>query len=305
VILAVVVLAAAAWAASVPRMDGMDAGPAVEVGSLGWFLLTWLLMMGAMMLPALSPVVAARHASRTTPSSRPRRSLATALFLGSYLAVWLLAGLIAYLALDAARDLAGSVFQWRHGGQWLAVAVLAGAALYQLTATKRRWLARCREPKPQAAGGIAGELRAGGEAGVRCVASSWALMAALFALGVMSLAWMAVVMALIVAERVAPIPTPGRLVAVPVLLALAAGIAAAPARVPAFTVPGSPAAGRAMMRMNPAMMDMKPGAMHMAPATTHMQPAMTHMRPATTHMRPAPAAPAHRPGESGAMGMSP
>ena len=52
-------VAAAAWVISVERMAGMDAGPGGELGDLGWFAVTWLVMMAAMMLPAITPMVAA------------------------------------------------------------------------------------------------------------------------------------------------------------------------------------------------------------------------------------------------------
>ena len=48
-------LAGASWALTDERMGGMDAGPGSELGGLGWFAVTWLAMMAAMMLPACSP----------------------------------------------------------------------------------------------------------------------------------------------------------------------------------------------------------------------------------------------------------
>jgi hypothetical protein len=87
------------------------------------------------------------------------------------------------------------------------------------------------------------------EHGRVCVGSSWALMATLFALGVMSLGWMVLVAALIAAEKLLPwrrVATGG----VAVLLAvLAVGVALAPEHVPGLTIPGSPAAREAMERM--------------------------------------------------------
>ena len=51
-------LAAAAWALTYDRMEAMDAGAATDLGDLGWFAVSWALMMAAMMLPALTPMVA-------------------------------------------------------------------------------------------------------------------------------------------------------------------------------------------------------------------------------------------------------
>ena len=89
---ALLLLAAAAWALSAVRMDGMDAGPASHLGSLGWYAATWLLMMAAMMLPSLVPTL-------------PARARADAPFVGGYLLAWAAAGLVAYALIEAVREL--------------------------------------------------------------------------------------------------------------------------------------------------------------------------------------------------------
>jgi predicted metal-binding membrane protein len=261
--LAILSLAAVSWWLSVGRMQHMDAGPGVALGALGWFAATWLLMMAAMTLPAIAPAVAAECFPERTRVASPRQVLVSAVFVAGYLAVWALAGAATYVLLRTGRTLAGGAFEWHRSGQWLAVAVLAAAAAYQLTGTKRRWLARCRAQftrtgaEPISDAGPA--VRAGLRAGVWCLASSWALMAVLFALGAMSLLWMALVAALIAAERLAPLASPARVAAAALLLALAVGVAAAPGSVPGLTVPGSPAARRAMTRMGGMGMGMPAG----------------------------------------------
>jgi predicted metal-binding membrane protein len=54
--------AASAWAVTVERMRGMDAGPGTDLGGLGWYLEIWVTMTAAMMLPSAAP--AAGHAAR-------------------------------------------------------------------------------------------------------------------------------------------------------------------------------------------------------------------------------------------------
>src|SRR5690242_9270037 len=51
-------LAGAAWWSTADRMAGMDAGPGTDLGSLGWFLGIWVVMMAAMMFPSLAPTAA-------------------------------------------------------------------------------------------------------------------------------------------------------------------------------------------------------------------------------------------------------
>jgi predicted metal-binding membrane protein len=260
-IVAVLSVAAAGWWLSAGRMQGMDAGPGVALGALGWFAATWLVMMAAMMLPAMAPVVAAECFAERRRTASPDRILAAGVFVAGYLAVWALAGAAGYLALRAGRDIAGGTFAWHRGGRWLAAGVLAAAAAYQVTGTKRRWLTRCRAPLT----GHDGQritrpghgARAGLRAGVSCLASSWALMAVLFALGAMSLVWMGLVAALIAAERLSPVASPARVAAAGALLVIAVGVVVSPGSVPGLVVPGSQAAQRAITRM---------GGMHMGPA---------------------------------------
>ena len=52
--------------------------------------------------------------------------------------------------------------------------------------------------------GYSGAVRMGVEHGAWCVACCWALMTALFALGVMSLGWMALIGAFIAGEKMLP-----------------------------------------------------------------------------------------------------
>src|SRR6266487_6325736 len=77
-----------AWAVTVERMRGMDAGPGTDLGGLGWYLGIWVTMTAAMMLPSTAP--AARRAVQ-----RARRA-PTLLFAAGYLAVWTGYGLLAY-----------------------------------------------------------------------------------------------------------------------------------------------------------------------------------------------------------------
>ena len=73
-----------------------------------------------------------------------------------------------------------------------------------------------------------------------CMGCSWALMAALFALGVMSLTWMALIAGLVALEKTGPSgPLAARLATAAVLVVLAAAILALPHEVPGFVVPGS------------------------------------------------------------------
>jgi predicted metal-binding membrane protein len=237
----ILALAGLAWVISVARMRGMDAGPTVSLGAFGWFAVTWVVMMAAMMLPVIAPVAAS--ASGGERSAVALRTATSGAFVAAYLAVWSLVGALVFGALRAGDSLTGGSFAWHRGGRWLVVGVVVVAALYQLTPAKRDSLERCRVRLRPGAGerswGPADGARAGVGAGVHCLACSWALMLVLFALGAMSLVWMAVVTVLIAAERLLPASRPPRLGAAAVLAALAIGVAVVPTAVPGLTVPGT------------------------------------------------------------------
>ena len=235
---------AAAWALTADRMAGMDAGPGAELGGLGWFAVSWLLMMAAMMLPALAPMVV-EHGRRAAHAGAP------ALFAAGYLATWLAAGLVGYAAIEGVRSLDPGFLAWDEAGRYVAAGAIAAAGLYQLSAPKRACLRRCRERaaflRDRWGPGRLGALRMGVEHGGWCVGCSWALMAALLALGVMSLTWMALMAVLIAAERV--LPRGVRLGVALVLVVLGAWVALAPGDVPGLTVPHSaPTGGMESMR---------------------------------------------------------
>ena len=241
-------LAAIAWWSTADRMAGMDAGPGTALGTLGWFLGVWVVMMAAMMLPALAPTVAL-YGKMTR-----RRGLDRALlFTCSYLLVWGLAGLAGYGLFDLGRSLFGGDLAWSAGGRWFAAGVLAAAALYELTPLKDVCLAKCRSPLGFLLGtwrdGRLGALEMGARHAGWCLGCCWALMAALFALGVMSLAWMALVAALIAFEKTVPWRRAATWGTAAVLLVLALGVLATPRSVPGLVVPGAHGAMHAMKAM--------------------------------------------------------
>ena len=241
-------LAAVAWWSTADRMGGMDAGPGTDLGALGWFLGVWVVMMAAMMFPSVSPTVAL-YARMT----RSRAPAAPFLFAAGYLVTWTAAGLLAYAIFLLGRALLGGELAWDGAGRWLAGGTLLFAAAYELTPLKDVCLTKCRSPLGFLMGswrdGLAGAVSMGARHGAWCVGCCWALMASLFALGVMSLAWMAVVAALIALEKTLPW---GRAVTYGTALFLAAlGVAllVAPEAVPGLTIPGE---GGAMDGMAPA-----------------------------------------------------
>jgi predicted metal-binding membrane protein len=198
-------LAAASWVLTVRQMNGMDMGVGTRLGSFAFFVVLWVSMMAAMMLPGAAPAVLRRaHASglRAVP-----------LFIGSYLAVWTLVGIAVYAL-------------YRPHGSFAAGAVAVAAGVYEFTPLKRRLRRRCHE-----------SVRSGFGFGLYCVGSSIGLMLMLVALSVMSVTGMSVVAVVILAQKLLPAKA---VIDVPLALSivvLGVLIVIAPSSVPGLTPP--------------------------------------------------------------------
>ena len=169
--------------------------------SAAWFLLMWLAMMVAMMLPSALPMLSRFHPAR-----------AAALAACGYFVVWLGAGLLVYGA-GVAWSLAA--MRWSTVSRAAptltgAMLVLAGAA--QLSGWKSAGLARCRERGrcggPEGGGGVSTGLREGIRQGLYCVACSAGPMLVLLAVGLMNPLAMTVVAVLISLEKLVANPRP-------------------------------------------------------------------------------------------------
>jgi predicted metal-binding membrane protein len=242
------VAAALAWWSTVDRMAGMDAGPGTSLGTLGWFMGVWVVMMAAMMFPSLAPTTALyARMTRRRGWSRPL------LFTAGYLLVWGAAGLIAYGVFRLGRTALGGDLAWRSGGRWFAGGVLALAAAYELTPLKDACLGKCRSPLGFLLGtwrdGNRGALGMGCKHAAWCLGCCWAMMAALFALGVMSLSWMAFIAALIALEKTVPWRRVAKWGTAAVLTALAVAVVAVPHDVPALVIPPGAHGGSSSMSM--------------------------------------------------------
>jgi predicted metal-binding membrane protein len=231
-------LAGLAWWVTADQMAGMDAGPGTDLGIFSWFLGVWIVMMAAMMFPSVAPTVAL-YAQMTR-----RRGLSRPLwFTSGYLLVWGAVGAVAYGLFELGRSLFGADLAWHAGGRWLVGGILAFAAIYELTPLKDVCLAKCRSPVGFLLGswrdGPRGALEMGARHAAWCVGCCWALMAALFALGVMSVGWMAFVAALIAIEKLAPWKSAANRAIAVTLVVLGLAVVIVPEQVPGLTVPPS------------------------------------------------------------------
>jgi predicted metal-binding membrane protein len=235
---------AGAWLVAINRMGEMEATPGMALGSLGFYVTVWVAMMAAMMFPSVAPTVLAYDRLRVgrRPGGTGASADATALFVAGYLAVWTGAGLAAYAVVEAVRALDPAFLAYDEAGQYVTGGMIVVAAVYQVTPLKRACLETCRRPATFLADrwrdGRPGALELGMRHGAWCLGCCWALMAALFAVGVMSVGWMAVIALFIAAERLLPWPAAARRAVAVALIALGLGVALLPAQVPGFSGPG-------------------------------------------------------------------
>jgi predicted metal-binding membrane protein len=195
---ALLTAAALAWVAIITwsPIGGAMAGRLEFV--LPTFLITWTVMMAAMMLPSVAPV-----ASLYSRSISERRALRLTLFTGGYLVTWVSAGVLAF-ALDA------FVGGLADASPSLGTAASAGAylvcGLYQLSPLKSRCLQQCRSPlslvlKYGSYRGSLRDFRVGLHHGGYCLGCCWSLMVVLLALGAMSIVPMVVLAAIVMTEK--------------------------------------------------------------------------------------------------------
>ena len=212
---AVVVAIALAWAAAVAAQAGgvasyvhhdalLEDGPPFALALVA-FVLAWQLMIAAMMLPSSLPLV---RLFASASKTQPRAGAAMAAFLGGYALVWSAFGALA-LSSDFGVHRTVDSISWLHENEWLiSGSVLAVAGAFQFTKLKDACLDKCRHPGHfmlrYYERGVGGGFRLGARHGIFCVGCCWALMLVMFAAGVASLVWMALLTALMVHEKTRP-----------------------------------------------------------------------------------------------------
>jgi predicted metal-binding membrane protein len=191
-------------------MDG-HAMSAIHPWSLSYLapaFAMWSVMMVAMMLPSAAPMILL-HARIDRAATSGRRLAHSLIFACAYLLVWTGFSALAALAQALLIDVGLlSGISLAVGDRALAAGMLVVAALYQLSPAKAACLNQCRSPihfvMQYWSPGLAGALRLGLVHGLACVGCCWGLMLLLFVAGVMNLAWVAAVAAIVLAEKLAP-----------------------------------------------------------------------------------------------------
>lgn len=205
------IFASASWGILIWQsrtMNEMGMGLTMGMGA-AFFLVIWVVMMIAMMFPTVAPVILAFARVQRDRQSVGRALAPTLVFIGAYLLIWALFGALAYVGALAAEGLAQQIPWLLLNGARIGGGLLVLAGLYQLSPLKRVCLAKCRTPlefiHTSWRDGSSGALRMGLEHGLACLGCSWLLFVLLFPLGLMNLAAMALLTALILAEKCFPL----------------------------------------------------------------------------------------------------
>jgi predicted metal-binding membrane protein len=162
-----------------------------------------------MMFPTMTPMALMFARIAAGKQARQQPFVPTWVFVGAYLLVWAAAGVLAYGAAAGADALAErSIWLMDHAAR-IGGGILVLAGLYQLTPLKQACLAKCRSPLAFVLGswrdGYSGALRMGVEHGVYCLGCCWLLFALLLPLGMMNIVAMALLTALVFAEKALPL----------------------------------------------------------------------------------------------------
>ena len=181
----------------------LDSGPPFWA-AVALFLLSWLAMIIAMMLPTSLPMI--RHYARV--QQRQGRPGDLSRFLAGYGVVWLGFGYVA-LAGDLGLHRLADGVGWINTHPWVVGgSVLVGAGAFQFSGLKERCLTMCRRPAAylmhQRLRGVDDPLRLGIGHGLDCLGCCWALMLIMFAAGVANVAWMAALSGVMLVEKVVP-----------------------------------------------------------------------------------------------------
>jgi len=169
------------------------------VSALGFFLVSWQVMILAMMVPSLTPLLRQMTSGDGVSTRAPG---AIAMFLAGYDLIWTAFGCVAFFGDALIHNL---VEKWSWLGSHdtiIATGALALAGVYQFTPVKARFLRVCQAPSQRTDMTCLDDAcRSGAGAGCSHLGSCWALMLAMFGVGMGSLVWMAALTGVMTAEQ--------------------------------------------------------------------------------------------------------
>jgi predicted metal-binding membrane protein len=199
-------LALLAWICTIAQARAMGNGSGTMGMPVGAFLLMWIVMMAAMMFPAVAPVAILWSRGIVLRASTRSPAWRIILFVAGYLIAWSAIGVIAYFAFAAFGN---ALNRFPNSANYFGAAIFAVAGIFQFTRLKDICLQHCRSPLSALAHytsfrGPALDLRVGLHHGLYCGGCCWGLMLVLIVVGVMNVAIMAALTGVILLEKLSP-----------------------------------------------------------------------------------------------------
>jgi len=218
IILALLILSVVSWIVTVFHAHSMNSQMSTEMDmpmgmgnhsmifEASLFLVMWVVMMIAMMFPAVVPMVLIFSKVHDERKARNEGSIPTWVFVSGYLIVWAFFGVLAYFGGLLVDHSALSFPKLKAYSTVIGGVVLIAAGLYQLTPLKNACLTHCRSPlhfiMHKWREGYLGAFLMGIDHGVYCLGCCWGLMLVLFVVGVMNLSWMGILTLVILVEKI-------------------------------------------------------------------------------------------------------
>src|ERR1700757_1336905 len=186
IISALALLSVIAWAATVyyfhnmnskisMQMPGMEQQPLIVEASL--FLGMWVVMMVAMMFPAVAPMVIIVSTLHQNRKAKNEGFIPTWVFVAGYLLVWTFFGVLAYFVDLVVGHLSMSFPILHKYSSLIGGVVFIAAGLHQLTPLKNVCLTHCRSPLSfimhRWREGYLGALLMGMDHGAYCLGCCW------------------------------------------------------------------------------------------------------------------------------------
>jgi predicted metal-binding membrane protein len=199
-------LAAAAWVLLIWQSTVMDDEMSLTMGmSAPLFIALWVVMMIAVMFPTAAPMILMFNRIHNQRREKGQSFVPTWIFVAAYLLVWSAAGLFAYALAVLGDELADQSMWLMDNAARFGGVLLIAAGLYQLSPLKDVCLSKCRSPVSfilhSWRDGYWGSFRMGLEHGAYCLGCCWLLFVILFPLGMMKIAVLAGITALIFVEK--------------------------------------------------------------------------------------------------------
>jgi len=212
ILISLIAFSASSWLVSqFFQQDMMAAMSSLNAISVSFFVSIWTVGMAAMMFPAITPMMFLYNrltnsggGDQAQASVHPVYAFKTLIFVGCYLAVWSVAGIVLLLGWSAIMDTAMVAFGQSLPYVYGAILLIAGA--YQFSSLKTKCLGYCESPMSffmkRWSSGTKGAVKMGLYHGLYCLGCCWPYFLLMIALGWMNLFWMALFSAIIFAEKI-------------------------------------------------------------------------------------------------------